>query len=166
MHGPQNLCFTKKIRYESRKQLAKARPRVKGQFVRRDSSALDAEELEEGVQQLPEAEQQAAAAVLQLAHQILHEVAIPSSCVGAPAALQAIQKCSTKKVKWVQIQSSPEVGLMDCAITYGCQRFRERLVRKLTCPLMCATLCGRCCLLASCWGFVGQAAQAHDTGSI
>jgi len=30
---PQNLCFTKKIRYESRKQLAQARPRVKGQFV-------------------------------------------------------------------------------------------------------------------------------------
>ena len=30
----QNLCFTKKIRYESRKQLAQARPRVKGQFVR------------------------------------------------------------------------------------------------------------------------------------
>ena len=31
---PQNLCFTKKIRYESRKQLAQARPRIKGQFVR------------------------------------------------------------------------------------------------------------------------------------
>ena len=30
----QNLNFTKKIRYESRKQLAQARPRVKGQFVR------------------------------------------------------------------------------------------------------------------------------------
>jgi len=30
----KNLCFTKKIRYESRKQLAQARPRVKGQFVR------------------------------------------------------------------------------------------------------------------------------------
>ena len=30
----QKLCFTKKIRYESRKQLAQARPRVKGQFVR------------------------------------------------------------------------------------------------------------------------------------
>lgn len=30
----QNLCFMKKIRYESRAQLAQARPRVKGQFVR------------------------------------------------------------------------------------------------------------------------------------
>lgn len=30
----KNLCFTKKIRYDSRKQLAQARPRVKGQFVR------------------------------------------------------------------------------------------------------------------------------------
>jgi len=30
----KNLCFTKKIRYESRKQLAQARPRIKGQFVR------------------------------------------------------------------------------------------------------------------------------------
>ena len=29
--GVQNLCFTKKIRYESRKQLAQARPRIKGQ---------------------------------------------------------------------------------------------------------------------------------------
>ena len=47
----QNLCFTKKIRYESRKQLAKARPRVKGQFVRVDSTDLGDEELEE----LPEA---------------------------------------------------------------------------------------------------------------
>ena len=35
----QNLCFTKKIRYESRKQLAQARPRVKGQFVRMPSGA-------------------------------------------------------------------------------------------------------------------------------
>ena len=33
----QNLCFTKKIRYESRKQLAQARPRIKGQFVRMGS---------------------------------------------------------------------------------------------------------------------------------
>lgn len=33
----QNLCFTKKIRYESRKQLAQARPRIKGQFVRMPS---------------------------------------------------------------------------------------------------------------------------------
>jgi hypothetical protein len=33
----QNLNFTKKIRYESRKQLAQARPRVKGQFIRLQS---------------------------------------------------------------------------------------------------------------------------------
>ena len=33
----QNMSFGKKIRYESRKQLAEARPRVKGQFVRADS---------------------------------------------------------------------------------------------------------------------------------
>ena len=33
----KNLNFTKKIRYESRKQLAQARPRVKGQFVRMTS---------------------------------------------------------------------------------------------------------------------------------
>lgn len=38
----QNLCFTKKIRYESRKQLAQARPRVKGQFVRVGSAGADA----------------------------------------------------------------------------------------------------------------------------
>lgn len=37
----QNLCFTKKIRYESRKQLANARPRVKGQFVRVNSVAVE-----------------------------------------------------------------------------------------------------------------------------
>ena len=30
---PQNLKFTNTIRYESRKELASARPRVKGQFV-------------------------------------------------------------------------------------------------------------------------------------
>lgn len=35
----QNLCFTKKIRYESRKQLAQARPRIKGQFVRMPSGS-------------------------------------------------------------------------------------------------------------------------------
>jgi CCT motif len=29
----QNLTYTKMIRYETRKQLAQARPRVKGQFV-------------------------------------------------------------------------------------------------------------------------------------
>lgn len=33
----QNLCFTKKVRYKSRKQLANARPRVRGQFVRVNS---------------------------------------------------------------------------------------------------------------------------------
>ena len=33
----QNMSFKKKIRYESRKQLAESRPRVKGQFVRADS---------------------------------------------------------------------------------------------------------------------------------
>ena len=37
----QTLCFTKKIRYESRKQLAQARPRVKGQFVRMRSEDVD-----------------------------------------------------------------------------------------------------------------------------
>lgn len=37
----QNLCFTKKIRYESRKQLAQARPRVKGQFVRVRSGDME-----------------------------------------------------------------------------------------------------------------------------
>ena len=31
---PQNLKFSKKIRYESRKQLAQQRPRIKGQFVK------------------------------------------------------------------------------------------------------------------------------------
>ena len=40
----QNLCFTKKIRYESRKQLAQARPRVKGQFVRMPSGAAEPSE--------------------------------------------------------------------------------------------------------------------------
>jgi hypothetical protein len=39
----KNLCFTKKIRYESRKQLAQARPRVKGQFVRMAPDAADAD---------------------------------------------------------------------------------------------------------------------------
>lgn len=42
----KNLCFTKKIRYESRKQLAQARPRVKGQFVRmaaEETPGLDAD---------------------------------------------------------------------------------------------------------------------------
>ena len=38
----QNLNFTKTIRYESRKQLAQARPRVKGQFVRNASNTLEA----------------------------------------------------------------------------------------------------------------------------
>ena len=39
----KKLCFTKKIRYESRKQLAQARPRVKGQFVRMAAGATDAD---------------------------------------------------------------------------------------------------------------------------
>lgn len=42
----KNLNFTKKIRYESRKQLAQARPRVKGQFVRMASGAVDADAAE------------------------------------------------------------------------------------------------------------------------
>lgn len=37
----KNLNFTKKIRYESRKQLAQARPRVKGQFVRMMPGGLE-----------------------------------------------------------------------------------------------------------------------------
>jgi hypothetical protein len=37
----KNLCFTKKIRYESRKQLANARPRVRGQFVKINSTAVE-----------------------------------------------------------------------------------------------------------------------------
>ena len=40
----QNLCFTKKIRYVSRKQLAEQRPRVKGQFVRQLTSKLHPED--------------------------------------------------------------------------------------------------------------------------
>ena len=39
----KNLCFTKKIRYESRKQLAQARPRIKGQFVRTQPSDVGPE---------------------------------------------------------------------------------------------------------------------------
>ncbi len=38
----QNLCFTKKIRYENRKQLAQARPRLRGQFVRVDDAGAGA----------------------------------------------------------------------------------------------------------------------------
>ncbi len=46
----KNLNFTKKIRYESRKQLAQARPRVKGQFVRMASGATDADAVEAAVE--------------------------------------------------------------------------------------------------------------------
>lgn len=49
----QNLTYSKKIRYESRKQLAKTRPRVKGQFVRMDSA--DAADMEAGTDESPEA---------------------------------------------------------------------------------------------------------------
>ena len=38
----QNLRFTKKIRYENRKQLAQARPRLRGQFVRMDDAGAGA----------------------------------------------------------------------------------------------------------------------------
>lgn len=53
----KNLNFTKKIRYESRKQLAQARPRVKGQFVRlqpgeEETSDPLAMELEEEASQM------------------------------------------------------------------------------------------------------------------
>lgn len=44
----KNLNFTKKIRYESRKQLAQARPRIKGQFVRNGSNSQTVELLGEG----------------------------------------------------------------------------------------------------------------------
>ena len=70
----QNLCFTKKIRYESRKQLAKARPRVKGQFVRRSSLGLTEgdgiSDLLEPVADAAahEAAREAAEAVMSLAH--------------------------------------------------------------------------------------------------
>ena len=73
----QNLCFTKKIRYESRKQLAKARPRVKGQFVRMDSADVGDEDIgelpealamQEAAQQAAEAARHAAAAAMVLAH--------------------------------------------------------------------------------------------------
>ncbi|KAK9808431.1 hypothetical protein WJX73_004780 [Symbiochloris irregularis] len=70
----KNLCFTKKIRYESRKQLAKARPRVKGQFVRRSSLGLaemdGINDLLEPVATLAaqDAAREAAEAVMSLAH--------------------------------------------------------------------------------------------------
>ena len=48
----QKLCFTKKIRYESRKQLAQTRPRVKGQFVRVQST--DVGEVAEAIIQAAE----------------------------------------------------------------------------------------------------------------
>ena len=78
----QNLCFTKKIRYESRTQRATARPGVKGQFVRRGPApdGGDGEALEGGSPQLPNAEQQAAVAVLQLAHALQEEVCCRRDC--------------------------------------------------------------------------------------
>lgn len=54
----KNLNFTKKIRYESRKQLAQARPRVKGQFIRLQSREEEVSEplieIEEGSQMEPQ----------------------------------------------------------------------------------------------------------------
>lgn len=38
--------FEKKVRYESRRRLAEARPRVRGQFVRADVAAAHADSLE------------------------------------------------------------------------------------------------------------------------
>ena len=48
----KNLNFTKKIRYESRKQLAQARPRVKGQFVRMTPSGPELTAADSDVQVL------------------------------------------------------------------------------------------------------------------
>ena len=48
------MSFRKKIRYESRKQLAEARPRVKGQFVRAESlpQGSAGEHIGKGVQRM------------------------------------------------------------------------------------------------------------------
>merc|ERR1712144_86533 len=44
------LCFSKKIRYASRKQLAEARPRNKGQFVRCNERTTEATEVTEATE--------------------------------------------------------------------------------------------------------------------
>ncbi len=46
---PQNLRFSKTIRYESRKQLAQQRPRVRGQFIKHGGPGGSGALLDDGV---------------------------------------------------------------------------------------------------------------------